>query len=212
MQNKRIIGWTLFLVGVPLILYFVFWKETGTPLSEKVVVPKDTTKEITEVVEESQKIDSFILSKIPGGDKAFFKREHYTDHSHDEGTTSDLLREETMKFVYSAFMLQDIDQLTVAFSSDSIRSLQSETDTVMDLPKVLANFLSRVNRDNQLEKLEYQFEIDEYDKETNKGLLTLIYSDGIQTPVEIELQSVGDEEHLAFEVITPLSEFRTLLE
>lgn len=212
MISKKIIIWALFLLGVVLIIYFGFWREPVTPLTEKVVVPKDTTKEITEVVEESQKVDSFILSKIPGGDKAFFKREHYTDHSHDKAMTSELLREETMKFVYSAFMLQDIDQLTVAFSSESIRSLQSETDTVIDLPKVLGDFLSRVNRDNQLEKIEYQFEIDEYDKESNKGLLTLIYSDGIQTPVDIELQSVGDAEHLAFEMITPLSDIEKLLD
>lgn len=189
----------------------MFWKESVTPLTEKVVVPKDTMKEITKVVEDSQKIDTFILSKIPGGDEAFFKREQYSDHAHDEEITSELLREETMKFVYSAFMLQDVDQLTVAFSSDSIRSIQSDADTVIDLPQVLADFLSLVNRDNQLEKLEYQFELDEYKRESNKGVLTLQYSDGLEIPVDIEIQSVGDEEHRAFEVITPLAEIEQLI-
>lgn len=212
MKSKRIIIWTLLLVGVLLILYFVFWKESVTPLTEKVVVPKESMKEITEVVEESQKIDTFILSKIPDGDEAFFKREHYSGHSHEKKVTGELLREETMKFVYSAFMLQDVDQLTVAFSSDSIRSIQSDADTVIDLPQVLADFLSLVNRDNQLEKLEYQFELDEYNRESNKGVLTLQYSDGLQIPVDIEIQSVGDEEHRAFEVITPLSEIGKLFE
>ena len=210
MKNKKFIGVAIFVLGLLILLYFILWKEEQTKLTEKVVVPADTTEEITEVIDESKQIDEFILSKIPGGDEVFFKREQFTGHSHD--VTTEELRKETMQFVYSAFMLQDIDQLTVAFSPDSIRSIKKDTHTIIDLAKVLADFLKLVNREGLLEKLEYQFKLDEYDRESNKGVLTLLYSDGIQILIEIEIQPVGDEDHRAFEVITPLSEIGKLFE
>ena len=215
MKSKKYIVIGLFIVGILLSLYFLLWKESEPKLTEKVEVPKQTIKEITEVVEESKKIDEFILARIPNGDNAFFKREQFTGHNHGEDhadVTNELLREETMRFVYSSFMLQDVDQLTVAFSSGSIRSLQgsSETGNATDLIQRLTDFLALVNRDGKLDKLEYQFELDEYDKESNKGVLSLVYSDNQLVKVDIELESVGDEGHRAYEVITPLSEIESL--
>lgn len=212
MNYKKIIGIALSIIGALLILYLFFWYEEKPSLAEKKVVPIETTKEITDVVETSKKIDEFILARIPGGDEDFFKREQYMDHTHEEDLTSSDYRNETMQFVYSAFMLKDIDQLTVAFSSDSVHSLQVETDNIMDFPQRLTDFLVLVNRDEKLDKLAYQFELDEYGRESNKGVLTLSYQDGIQIPIEIETQAIGDEEHLAYEVITPLAEIKKLYE
>lgn len=213
MKRKLLIIICFSLFGLLLSLYLLFWQEKESKLTEKETVPVQTIKEITEVVKESQKIDSFILSKLPTSD-VFFKREQYS-HSHDseEEESSEQLKKEAMRFVYSAFMLQDVDQLTVAFSSKSIRSLQDKNEQLdpFKLTQRLTEFLSLVNRDGSIEKLEYQFELDEYLQETNKGILTIVYKNKQEIKIKIEVEEVGDEDHRAFEVVTPLSEIEKLV-
>lgn len=205
-------NWLIFILfllvfGILLSLYFVFWNEPKMKLTEKIEVPVQTPKEITKVVEESRNIDQFIMSKLPSGE--------YITHSHEETeATNNELREETVQFIYSAFMLQDIDQLTVAFSSNSIRSLQNSTETGVEnnLIQEITYFLQLVNRNGKLDKLEYQFELDKYNQETNKGVITILYTDNQQIKVEIEVAEIGDEDHRAYEVITPLSDMKQIIQ
>ena len=213
MERKRLLIALFILLFILLLLYLLLGKDTAPKLTDKVEVINKDPMEITEVTEKSKHIDEFILSKIPNGENIFFKREQHIPHSEEDKVTLVDLKKENIQFVYSSFVLQDLDQLTVAFSSESIRSLQDnqESGKQEDLLQKLTKFLQLMNRNGMLEKIDYQFEIDKYKQETNKGLMNVYYTDNLQISIDIEVQQVGDDEHLAYEIITPLKNFEEII-
>ncbi len=210
MNNK----WALiiFIFSILVITgFFLLGRESKPKLTEKVDIPIKSSREVKESVETSHKMDAFILSKLPDSE-VFLKREHYEKHS-SESESEEVLKENLMRFVYSSIKLQDVDQLTVAFSSESIRSLQAHSDIgkVDSLTSIIKEFLALANRDGKFNELEYQFELDQYGIETNVGIVTLLYNDNKKLNVDIVVEATGDEEHRSYEITTPLKNLEKLL-
>lgn len=210
-MNKKIFM-IIFIFGILLISGFYFFgKESKPQMTEKVDIPIQISKQVKESVETSHKMDAFILSRLPNSE-VFLKREHYDNHS-SKSEPVEVLKENMMQFVYSSIKLQDIDQLMVAFSSESIRSLleESEIGKIDSLANAIKEFLTLANRDGKFNELEYQFELDEYGIERNVASLTLLYSDDKALNLVIEIEETGDEEHPSYEITTPLKSFEKLL-
>lgn len=193
-------------VAIVLLLIFIAFTSDISPNQKQDEVKQ---VEITSPVklqvqlDETLRTNQFIIDRLPfeGG---LFEMEHAP---HGEIVTYDDLITDMMQLMYSAIAIKDVDALTVVFSIESVQSLLEDNQNPMEhQQEALENFLQLISREDTIKDMQYQLDRQIGYEDISNGQIYLSYSDGFEVEIPIQIKTIGDEDHRAFEIVTPLNE------
>lgn len=207
------------IVGVILMLtvgLFSFNKFTNNETKELSKETKLTDDEIeinSEKIktrnEEYTKIEAFVISQIQNQDI-------FLDISLKEEVSENELKpkEIPIKYFISGLKTQNQDIFGSAFTFDALnKSLNDDSRKNKDI--VFQDYMLQISKENTIQKVSYQFHVDTFGRETNKGILRLRYDNKKDYVVPFELQEEmdnhGESDHTNYLIKTPLKDFLKIL-
>lgn len=206
---------TLILVGIGT---FAIWK-----MKEKITKSQDMSpvEEIEDIENFNEivaglenfedtfgKMDTFIKERLPISN--IFLKFNLIDE--DSEPTNDELRKELFLLLFTALTNQDLNLFTSVVSGDAIKEVwDKEIDVelrIMKMEKVLKNS----SRDGKFSTLNYQFEEDQFENMTDKGILNLIYKDGVIVTIPFEIELIGQDDHRYYQFTNSIIEMEQLIQ
>ena len=206
---------TLILVGIGT---FAIWK-----MKEKITKSQDMSpvEEIEDIENFNEivaglenfedtfgKMDTFIKERLPISN--IFLKFNLIDE--DSEPTNEELRKELFLLLFTALTNQDLNLFTSVVSGDAIKEVwDKEIDVelrIMKMEKVLKNS----SRDGKFSTLNYQFEEDQFENMTDKGILNLIYKDGVIVTIPFEIELIGQDDHRYYQFTNSIIEMEQLIQ
>lgn len=210
-KNTLIIGGTvvlLFLAIIAITLIKPFSQETA--LSEEITIDKNLVNENIKIQEETEKMHSFILSKLP--DKNVFIDVMAT--LEDEGDKIEIdPKTEVIQTLYTALVHNDIDMLVGVFTGEAIAQTFKNENNPDGRINTIKNYVEILTKDNTLKDLSYQLKMYKYGTKTNEGFLIFKYDNNEQIKVPFQFEQIEEvhEGEKSYYIATPLSEIVTAI-
>lgn len=211
--------------GLILLLLLMFFLNKSEPKhTEAKTITLENENVLQDVEEANLKIRSFVLTKVPFDD-VFLKfelpdssihesssaehtddehsheenihEEHSHDgHSHSSSFPVELLKEEVTNTFYSAIINNNVDQLTMALTTESLYSLWEEADNDFEEREKLASeYLKELYRNGDLQKMTYSLKKGSFDSVMNEGVFNLQYQDGTALEIPFKFVEMGEGHH-----------------
>jgi len=217
-MRKKTVLISLILViiagSIPITLWFIKRDDPNPRILTEVEEIEDVEsfKEIVqglESIEETyKKMDTFIRERIPASN--IFLKFNLIDE--ESVSTKDDLRTELFMLYFTALKNQDMNLFTAVVSGEAIKEVWDEEINVELRINKIQKVLKNSSRDGKFSTLRYQFEEDKYKQLTDKGVLYLIYTDGIEIQIPFEVELIGEDEHRYYRFVNSIKEMEQLIQ
>lgn len=206
--------------GLILLLLLMFFLNKSEPKhTEAKTITLENENVLQDVEEANLKIRSFVLTKVPfddvflkfelpdssihesssgehTGDEDSHQEHSHGGHSHSSSFPLELLKEEVTNTFYSAIINNNVDQLTMALTTESLYSLWEEAENDFEAREKLASeYLKGLYRNGDLQKMTYSLKKGSFDSVMNEGVFNLQYQDGTALEIPFRFVEMGEGHH-----------------
>lgn len=216
-NTKKILIFSAAGLVVILLLLFLSNKADSKHTEAKTIT-LENEKVLQDVEDTNMKIRNFVLTKVPFDD-VFLKfelqdsdthestgehsnEEHSHDvHSHSSGFPVELLKEEATNTFYSAIINNNIDQLSMALTTESLYSLWKEAENDFEERERLASeYLKGLYRNGDLQEMTYSLKKGSFDSVMDEGIFNLQYKDGTTKQIPFSFVEMGEGHHEMYQL------------
>lgn len=188
--------------GLILLLLLLFFLDKTEPKHmEAKTITLENENILQEVEDTNLRIRNFVLTKVPFED-VFLKFElpdshgNSEEHSHSTSIPLELLKEEAVNTFYSAIINNDVDQLAMVLTSESLFSLWEKGENDIEKrEQLVSDYLQGFYRDGDLQEMTYSFKRGSFDSVMNEGIFNLKYKDGSDKEIPFKFVEMGEGHH-----------------
>lgn len=143
-------------------------------------------------IEDAEKVEQFLLERLldPDGLLHF-----HLDNEEPVETTTEELKKDILHMFFNSIKNQDTFLLSSVLTPAAVQSIwKNETDPDKRIQSV-EKALSNLSRNKTIKSFSYRYNVDEYNRVQDEGIMKLEYSDGIKVDIPIEFIVTDGSEH-----------------
>lgn len=184
---------TMILIVVALLIYSSAPNETA---NEQVEL-ESSQIEIENAFIDTQKVNDFIMDKIPNND-VFLK--FHLENGEQEHITKEEYETAAFEMFYGAVSQEEITYLTTAITPESFQGIWGEEMDFEKREKEIIQYLNELNGNGTLTGMSYKKELDKYDSPTGNGTIILSYQNGSKREMPFTFVNMGEGHELITQI------------